>query len=228
MRATARAAGARRKKGRTDEAETIRGVGGRSPGRSWRRSGARPCPRPRRTCSRGRPATQEAPGPGDANGTGAAMIDTKAGAGQVCIGVALPRPRSAPTAMHIHSGAIGRRGADRRRSDAGAHRDWLRIGRQAAGSRHRRDNPASTTSTSTRRPSSTGRSAAARAEPGRRARVGGRARTDVQVRAHERRPGDAVPGRPERHRGPRSSTCKAGHRPGLRRRPLPQGSTRPS
>jgi hypothetical protein len=49
---------------------------------------------------------QEAPGPGDANGHGGALIDAKVGSGQICLGVRY-RNLDSTTAMHIHSGAMG-------------------------------------------------------------------------------------------------------------------------
>jgi len=49
---------------------------------------------------------QEVPGPGDANGRAAALIDAKVGPSKVCVGVR-HRNIAAPSAMHIHSGAVG-------------------------------------------------------------------------------------------------------------------------
>ncbi len=49
---------------------------------------------------------QEVPGPGDADGTGVAMINLRVGAGQVCVSQR-HNNIAAPNLMHIHSGAAG-------------------------------------------------------------------------------------------------------------------------
>lgn len=49
---------------------------------------------------------QEVPGPGDADGTGVAMVNLKVGAGQVCVSQR-HNNIAAPNLMHIHDGAVG-------------------------------------------------------------------------------------------------------------------------
>jgi hypothetical protein len=52
---------------------------------------------------------KEVPGPGDADGTGAALVTLQPGQGRVCVDVRFAG-LAQPTAMHIHKGAAGVQG----------------------------------------------------------------------------------------------------------------------
>ena len=50
---------------------------------------------------------QEAPGPGDANATGAGLANLRPGANQVCVAIRFARIDGTPNGMHIHEGPRG-------------------------------------------------------------------------------------------------------------------------
>ena len=53
---------------------------------------------------------QEAPGPGDANAAGAALVTVKPATDEVCINIRFNQIDGTPNAMHIHRGTVGNAG----------------------------------------------------------------------------------------------------------------------